>query len=363
MTDRLELMAQVVECEACALHTQCTAPVFMSTPTTVSTFPAVAGFVPKIAILGEAPGEQEDIKGKPFIGPAGEMLRGHLKAVGIDPDSVSYVNAVSCYPHGTPEWEHVHACAANREAQLALSGATHVLCVGKVATKSIEPALELKHGRARPFLVGGRVYFATYHPAAALRNGNYEQEMADDIRVFAEMVQSGPEDWLNYVRLTCSACPKNAGWIQESGLAWCLEHLPSPDFAKAQARVERNRAEYESVKATQVSPPTADDAIIDRDVVAVGADAPETSKAAAAKALPRSGSKRREVYEIIKASGGNGMTDKELEAQTGTQHESVSAIRNGLMKDKQIFDSGQRRLTPSGNETIVWVVGEFAPVG
>lgn len=346
MTTRLEVMEQVVTCETCELHEQCTAPVFGTIPEGGT----------KIAILGEAPGAQEDEQGAPFIGPAGKMLRQHLSAAGIDPATVSFINTVSCFPHGTPTWDHIAACAKNREDQLTLAGATHVLCVGKVATKAIEPALDLKHGRGRPFIKHDRIHFSTYHPAAALRNGNYEEAMADDIREFAELVKG---DWLDWVRLTCSACPQDMYWMQESGLTWCLAHVPGEDFEKAQQWRARQVAELEAAREATEDRRAAKEAMVDRNTVAVGANNPATSHKAAAKAFPRSGTKRREVFEIIKASAQNGMTDKELEKQTGWQHESLSATRNSLMKDELIFDSGQRRNTPAGNEAIVWVVEDF----
>jgi len=340
LSARLEVMEQVVSCETCDLHKQCTAPVFGTIPEGGT----------KIAILGEAPGAQEDAQGAPFVGPAGQMIRKHLDGAGIDPESVAFVNTVSCFPHGTPEWDHIHACAKNREDQLSLSGATHVLCVGKVATKAIEPALDLKHGRGRPFLKYDRIHFSTYHPAAALRNGNYEEAMADDIRVFAELVKG---DWLDFVKPTCAACPQDMYWMQESGLTWCLEHVPGDDFAKAQEWRQRQVAELAALR--EIADERKQD-LIDRDTVVSGKRA--TSQKAAAKVFPRSGTKRRECYEIIKASGATGMTDLELEKQTGWKHESLSACRNSLMNDGLVFDSGRKRVV-DGSERMIWVVEEF----
>jgi uracil-DNA glycosylase family 4 len=346
VTDRLELMAQVLDCEACELHEQCTAPVFMSTPASAS----------RIAILGEAPGEQEDEQGAPFVGPSGQLLREALKEGGIDPDTVSFVNAVSCFPHGTPDWPHIHACAGNREAQLAFSEATYVLCVGKVATKSIEPALEMEHGRARPFLKDGRIYFSTYHPAAALRNGNYEAEMNDDIKVFAELCQAGADRWLDFVRPTCAACPKDMYWMQESGLTWCLEHTPGEDFAKAQAVFDRNQAEYESLKAVRSAPaPAPEPNMIDDNSVGLwsGSD-PDTSKRAALAVFPKAGTQRRAVYDII-AAAPDGLTDDEIARATKMDYNSFGPRRRELVTGGWVFDSGRERPGDSGVKQMVWL--------
>jgi hypothetical protein len=69
--------------------------------------------------------------------------------------------------------------------------------------------------------------------------------------------------------------------------------------------------------------------------------------------LPKSGSFRREVYDLLSRSGG--MTDDELEVVTGRSHQSVSGARATLKKDGWVADSGKRRPNRYGNEAVVWV--------
>lgn len=95
---------------------------------------------------------------------------------------------------------------------------------------------------------------------------------------------------------------------------------------------------------------------IDRPSVAIHHRAQPTSRLAAARALPHSGTKRRMIYELIKESSMFGLCDHELEEKTGWLHQSASAARNTLMKDGWITDSGQRRNTQQGNPAIVWIV-------
>jgi hypothetical protein len=97
---------------------------------------------------------------------------------------------------------------------------------------------------------------------------------------------------------------------------------------------------------------------IDRNYVAVHKNAQETSKLAAGRALPSSGTKRRITFELIKESGMFGLCDHELEEKTGWLHQSASAARNTLMKDGWIIDSGLRRNTPQGNPAIVWITNK-----
>lgn len=97
-----------------------------------------------------------------------------------------------------------------------------------------------------------------------------------------------------------------------------------------------------------------------RDVAPVGHRHPETSKAAAERALPRTGSKRRHVLALIRRAGDRGMTCDEIEAETGWTHQSASPKVTGLRDDGWITDSGVRRTIRSGNEAIAWTLTDEA---
>lgn len=236
---RLEVMEQVVTCESCPLHADVQGPVFMSGPT-----PA------RIAIVGEAPGEQEDKQGEPFIGPAGRKLRELLEGAGIDPTTVAFVNTVSCWPRGTPTWDHIHACSKNKIDQLALVDPEFVVPVGKVALKAFVPHLDIKHGRARPWKQDNRIHFATYHPAAALRNGNYEEAMERDLARLVELIAA--PDWQKFIPDTCSGCANHdVVWFEDSGLGWCEVHLPAHIAPLYRERMALVAADLASARASQ----------------------------------------------------------------------------------------------------------------
>lgn len=215
MTDRLEVADRILNCERCELHARCTLPVPFHGPT-----PAT------IAVVGEAPGAQEDKAGQPFVGPAGQMIRKHLEAVGIDPEAICWINTASCFPHGTPQWDHVVACAENKRAQLELADPKWVLLLGKVALRGQNRDLEIKRVRGKAFLIDGRVNFVTYHPSAALRNGNYERAMVEDLQNFKAMIDGGR--WTAHISDHCLVCGKWAEWFGEDGMALCLDHSPVP---------------------------------------------------------------------------------------------------------------------------------------
>lgn len=94
---------------------------------------------------------------------------------------------------------------------------------------------------------------------------------------------------------------------------------------------------------------------IGANTVQIGRRSPETSQIAAQRVFPRTGTKRWTIFEMIKGNGSFGLCDHEIEELTGWLHQSASSIRNGLMNDGWIIDSGKRRKTPQGNGAIVWI--------
>lgn len=94
---------------------------------------------------------------------------------------------------------------------------------------------------------------------------------------------------------------------------------------------------------------------IDRNVAPVGQFHPPTARAAARRALPGTGTKRRMIYDVI-AKSADGLCDWELEKTFDWKHESASACRRSLVKDGWLQDSGRTRPVPdTGNPAIVWV--------
>ena len=121
-------------------------------------------------VLGEAPGRLEDYKGKPFIGPAGQLLRKTLRKVGINPDAAVYMNAVSCWPHGTPEDRHIIQCHDNLKAQLDAVPCEHVLACGRVALQALLPHAKLTPALGLFIKVHGKIIYPVYHPSYLNRN-------------------------------------------------------------------------------------------------------------------------------------------------------------------------------------------------
>jgi uracil-DNA glycosylase len=129
---------------------------------------------PRIALVGEAPGAQEDETGRPFVGRSGALLDELLAEAGLDRAEAAVLNVVKCRPPGnrTPKAPEVARCSGWLRRQLDLLDPPVVVALGLSAAKwFLGPRTVLGQVRGRPHLVDGRAVWATYHPSAAIRFG------------------------------------------------------------------------------------------------------------------------------------------------------------------------------------------------
>jgi DNA polymerase len=298
---RLDVVDQVLSCTRCELHAQCTAPVPLH---------GKGGWV----AVGEAPGETEDLVGQPFVGPAGKLLKSVLEEFRFPEPAL--VNTVSCFPHGTPTWDHINACDRNKWDQIEVLDPKFVLLLGKVALKAMRPDLDLKRGRTRPFRMKGRVCFATYHPAAALRSGQYEESMRADLEIFREVIEAGRDGWMKYIPQSCAACPVDATWYEaDSALGWCPVHLPDTERPAYEARQKVLKQEYEAARQNLAGGGY------------VGSDYPSTSQHAAATV--KAASQQAHLLVLVDDAGDQGLTCWEA-----TRDSSWDTIRPGIAENQ-----------------------------
>ncbi|MFY8103534.1 MAG: uracil-DNA glycosylase [Ramlibacter sp.] len=125
-------------------------------------------------IVGEAPGEMEDLQGEPFVGPAGKLLDNMLRSIGLGRHENVYIaNVLKCRPPGNrnPEPAEVAQCEPYLRRQVALLQPKIILAMGRFAVQSIlgstEPIGKLR-GRVHQY--EGVPVIVTYHPAYLLRN-------------------------------------------------------------------------------------------------------------------------------------------------------------------------------------------------
>ncbi len=152
-----------------------------------------------LAIVGEAPGRDEVLQGKPFVGRSRHLLDLALGESGLDLDPF-IVNTIACRP---PDDNYQvaldmgagDACRPHFNGQLDISKAWFVLLVGARAYKAVlEDRQTITQARGKPQWVNGRFYMATWHPAYAMRKGDSSSEMYEfkqDVRSAVRMVESG----------------------------------------------------------------------------------------------------------------------------------------------------------------------------
>lgn len=225
---RIEVRGQIISCTNCRLSASCRAPVPFDGPS-----PAFLG------VVGEAPGRQEDQEGRPFVGPAGQLLKELLRDAGFDINQVMFMNAASCFPLDfqgkgrAPNDVELEACSENLRAQMELSGASMFLLTGAVPLKALRKGLKIGQARGRPFFLdatqttlGRRVAMATYHPSYVLRRGGEGsdawQAVTKDLAFLRQLADSEPK--LPLFPDSCIQCEEPSGRYDNDGIGWCLNH-------------------------------------------------------------------------------------------------------------------------------------------
>ncbi len=138
----------------------------------------------KIMLIGEGPGEQEDLQGRPFVGPAGKLLDTMLELIDLDRTRVYIANIVKCRPphNRDPLPEEQKACSAFLARQLALVDPKIVVCLGRIAAQGVMKAdLRITREHGVWYEHAGRMYMATYHPSALLRDESKRPEAFEDL--------------------------------------------------------------------------------------------------------------------------------------------------------------------------------------
>jgi uracil-DNA glycosylase family 4 len=185
------LRTQVLQCTKCPLHLTRTQGVF--------------GVGPKRAdwlVIGEAPGAEEDRRGEPFVGAAGQLLDAMLRAIGLDRATNVYIaNMLKSRPPGNrdPKPEEVAACLPYLQRQIELLRPKIMLAVGRIAAQSLlgtQAPLGRLRGEVHRF--GDTPLVVTYHPAYLLRTPAEKRKAWEDLKfarsVYQQLTQGSVTD-------------------------------------------------------------------------------------------------------------------------------------------------------------------------
>lgn len=139
----------------------------------------------EVLFIGEGPGEQEDLKGEPFVGRGGKLLDDMLELIDLDRTKIYIANMIKCRPpkNRDPLETEQMACAEWLRRQIDLLQPKLIVCLGRIsAMKFIKPDFRITKEHGQWFNVDGRRVMALYHPAALLRDPNKRPETFDDLK-------------------------------------------------------------------------------------------------------------------------------------------------------------------------------------
>jgi DNA polymerase len=170
------LKAEVLSCTRCVLHSTRTQGVF-----------GVGNRRAEWLIIGEAPGAEEDRRGEPFVGRAGQLLNAMLRAIGLPREQVFIANVLKSRPPGNrdPKPDEVAACLPYLMRQIALLQPRLMLAVGRIAAQNLlatDMALGRLRGQVHQFGELNTPLIVTYHPAYLLRSPADKRKAWEDLK-------------------------------------------------------------------------------------------------------------------------------------------------------------------------------------
>lgn len=164
--------------------------------TALHVVPGIGNADARIVFVGEAPGKKEDETGEPFVGAAGKFLNEMLASVGLNRDDIYITNVVKYRPPNNrdPLPEEVAACWPWLRAQVELIDPDIIILLGRHALERFVPGkrISVEHGKAFRRTVpdlGTYVFFALYHPAAALYNGSMRETLMKDFAKIPKILE------------------------------------------------------------------------------------------------------------------------------------------------------------------------------
>ncbi|MCI8538558.1 MAG: uracil-DNA glycosylase [Oscillospiraceae bacterium] len=176
-----ELEAQCRSCQKCALADTRTNVVFGDGSQSA-----------EVMFIGEGPGEQEDLQGRPFVGRGGQFLDQMLEIIGLDRSKYYIANIVKCRPpqNRDPLALEQDACIGYLREQVRLLQPKIIVCLGRIAAmRLIKDDFKITREHGQWFEKAGIQMMALYHPAALLRDPRRRPETFDDLKSLEQKIR------------------------------------------------------------------------------------------------------------------------------------------------------------------------------
>ena len=155
----------------------------------------------EVLFVGEGPGQQEDLQGEPFVGPAGQLLDEMLSIIGLGRHNCSITNIVKCRPPGNrdPQESEQDACMPFLRRQTKLLRPKIIVCLGRIAAKRlIDPDFKITRDHGQWVEKGGIWFTALYHPSALLRDMTKRPDTFRDLKKLQAKVLEAAADPTRY---------------------------------------------------------------------------------------------------------------------------------------------------------------------
>ena len=179
--DFASLRTACLQCQACGLSQTRHSVVFGVGPEDAP-----------ILFIGEGPGEQEDLQGEPFVGPAGQLLDDMLSIIDLGRHNCYIANIVKCRPphNRDPLETEQEACIGWLRAQTRLLRPKIIVCLGRIAAmKIIDPAFRISRDHGQWYARAGVQMMAMFHPSALLRDPAKRPETFRDLKALQAKAQ------------------------------------------------------------------------------------------------------------------------------------------------------------------------------
>ena len=140
--------------------------------------------------IGEGPGANEDLQGRPFVGRAGKLLDELLAEIGLSRPEVFVANVVKCRPPNNrdPQPDEIGCCEVYLREQIEGIRPKLIVLLGRFATQYFLPNAKMGEARGQPYQAGPWLILPVYHPAAALRNSNLMRTMRQDFAIIPPLL-------------------------------------------------------------------------------------------------------------------------------------------------------------------------------
>jgi DNA polymerase len=179
-----EIREELGDCTRCKLHKGRTNLVF-----------GVGDPHARLMFVGEGPGADEDLKGEPFVGKAGQLLTQIIKAMGYTREQVYIANVVKCRPpeNRNPEPDEIEQCSPFLHAQIASVKPDVIVALGKFAAQTllgVETPISRMRGQFHQ--LGPVAVMPTFHPSYLLRTPGAKREVWDDMKMVMARLAAAP---------------------------------------------------------------------------------------------------------------------------------------------------------------------------